>query len=158
MSDIPEIPGGATTVWGSIALGLGALAAGWRYFVTTRPSDANAAANSKEQIAAIEVYKGLLADERTAHAATATRAATELATVREAWARDVSTRTADLTAERTARLAAEDRENTARAGLDAAREELWGLRGQVKVMAQQIQELQATVARLQESVDGTPQG
>lgn len=111
-------------------------------FKTWGPSDANAAANSSAQIAALDRYEKMLEDERAARKDDDVRHAAELAAVRAAWAEDVRVRTADLTAERTARLNSD-------ALREKAMEELWVLRGQVNALTQQVRELQATVTGLQ---------
>lgn len=98
-------------------------------------------ADSSAQIAALDRYEKMLEDERTAHAATASRAAAELVALRDAWAKDVATRSADYSQERAARLASD-------AKRDEAMQELWKLRGQVQVLEQQLTALQDKVARM----------
>lgn len=142
MADLNDVPGGATGIAGIIAVTIAAIGAGWRMFKTWAPGDANAAANSSAQIAALDRYEKMLEDERTARKDDDTRHASELAAVRAAWAEDVRVRTADLNAERTARLNSD-------ALREKAMEELWTLRGQVNALTQQVRQLQETVTGLQ---------
>lgn len=142
MVDQNDVPGGPAGIAGIIAVTIAAIGAGWRMFKTWGPSDANAAANSSAQIAALDRYEKMLEDERAARKDDDVRHAAELAAVRAAWAEDVRVRTADLTAERTARLNSD-------ALREKAMEELWVLRGQVNALTQQVRELQATVTGLQ---------
>lgn len=144
---LPEIPDGAGGIATTIGLVVAGLLGGWRYFVTTRPSDANAAANSSAQIAAIATYEKMLKAEQEARTVDASRAATELQAVRDAWAKDVATRSADYLAERAARLASDKQR-------DEVMTELWTLRGQVKALTEQLATMQTTVTRLQELIDG----
>lgn len=141
MADLNDFPGGsggiATLVGGTAA----AIVAAWRYLKTAGPNDANAAANSSAQIAAIAYYQKILEDEREARAADAARASAEQTALRTAWAKDIETRTADYQAERSARLASD-------AKRDEVMQELWTLRGQVHALTNQVQVLQATINRL----------
>lgn len=147
MADLNDFPGGsggiATLVGGTAA----AIVAAWRYLKTAGPNDANAAANSSAQIAAIGQYQKMLEDEREARAEDAKRAAAELVVVRTAWAEDVRTRNADYQAERQARLASD-------AKREEAMQELWTLRGQVRALTEQVQTLQAIVNRLPGGTNG----
>lgn len=142
MADLNDVPGGATGIAGIIAVTIAAIGAGWRMFKTWAPSDANAAANSSAQIAALDRYEKMLEDERNARKDDDMRHAAELTAVRAAWAEDVRVRTADLNAERTARLNSD-------ALREKAMEELWTLRGQVNALTQQVRQLQETVTGLQ---------
>lgn len=142
MVDLGDFPGGGGGVLTAVGATVAAIVAGWRMFKTWAPSDANAAANSSAQIAALDRYEKMLEDERAARKEDDARHAAELAALRAAWAQDVQTRSADLAAERTARLQSD-------ALREKAMEELWTLRGQVNALTQQVQNLQATVTRLQ---------
>lgn len=149
VADLNDVPGGAGGVAGIIAVTIAAIGAGWRLFKTWAPGDANAAANSSAQIAALDRYEKMLEDERGARTADATRAAAELVAVREAWAKDIATRSADLTLERAARMASDTKR-------DEAMQELWALRGKVQMLTDQVAQLQATVTRLQGDTNGSP--
>lgn len=149
VADPNDVPGGLAGIAGVIAAVIAAIAAGWRMFKTWGPSDANAAANSSAQIAALDRYEKMLEDERTARASDAKRASEELFAVREAWAKDVATRASDYATERTARLASD-------AKREEALQELWTLRGQVTLLTEQVRTLQKIVNQLQGTSNGTP--
>lgn len=148
MSDMNDFPGGSGGIATAIAATVAAIAAGWRLFKTWAPGDANAAANSSAQIAALDRYEKMLEDERAARTADAKRASDELVAVRDAWAKDVATRSADYLAERAARLASDTKR-------DEAMQELWQLRGKVQMLTEQVAALQATVTRLQGDAHGS---
>lgn len=147
MADLNEIPGGAGGIAGVIAATLAGLVAAWRMFKAWAPNDANSAANSSAQIAALDRYEKMLEDERAARHA-------DLAALRKAWADDVATRTNDLIAERKARQEAESRAEVYNQKREEALQELWTLRGQVKALTEQVQSLQATVSQLQGGTGG----
>ena len=147
MADLNDVPGGAggiaTIVGGTAA----AIIAAWRYLKTAGPNDANAAANSSAQIAALAQYKTMLEDEREARTEDAKRAAAENLALRAAWAEDVKTRNADYQAERQARLASD-------AKREEVMQELWTLRGKVNLLTDQLATLQSEVSRMKGAGNG----
>lgn len=147
VADLNDFPGGGGGIVAAIGATAAGIAAAWRMFKNWAPNDANAAANSSAQIAALDRYEKMLEDERTARAADATRAAQDLAAVRAAWEKDVATRSADYLAERAARLASDTKR-------DEAMQELWQLRGKVQMLTEQLASLQSVVSRLQGGTNG----
>lgn len=147
MPDLNDVPGGAGGIAGVIAATIAGIVAAWRMFKAWAPSDANSAANSSAQIAALDRYEKMLEDERAARHA-------DLAALRKAWADDVQTRTNDLIAERKLRQEAETRADAHNQKREEALQELWQLRGQVQALTEQVRNLQATVSRLQGGASG----
>lgn len=147
MADLNDVPGGAGGIATIIGGTAAAIIAAWRYLKTAGPSDANAAANSSAQIAALAQYQKMLEDEREARTEDAKRAAAELIAVRVAWAEDIKQRSADLLAEKNARIASDTKR-------DEAMQELWTLRGQVRSLEEQVKNLTAIVNRMPGGANG----
>jgi Skp family chaperone for outer membrane proteins len=154
MADINDVPGGVGGIAGIIAGTVATIAAAWRMFKAWGPSDANAAANSAAQIAALDRYEKMLEDERAARHANDTRHAEEMVALRKAWAEDVATRTSEFLAERKARQESDARAEQYNQKREEALQELWELRGQVKALQQRLQSVEAELARRGGSENG----
>lgn len=154
MADLNDVPGGVGGIVGVVAGTAATIAAAWRMFKAWGPSDANAAANSAAQIAALDRYEKMLEDERAARHANDARHAEEMAVLRKAWAEDVATRTGEFLAERKARQESDARADLHNQKREEALQELWELRGQVKALQQRLQHVEAELARRGGSENG----